>query len=421
MTDTTRNKRWKKSLAIYSTFNEKRQELKGLGANDYSLINSLLKVNDEVRLHTRFIYSMINPKSLHYCGHSFLNHFLDLIKHPKLCGFINLTDAEVLIEKDNIDLLIHDNNHFMIIENKLNAGDGKHQISRYITAVKEKFNIPDSEMSTRISVIYLSKKNTVPQPQSYKGFKLEKDILVWQKTNVDLHKCNLSLSGKVEIPFYHYPYFSTISPAKEGIDAWVGNCSASCNKTNVKNAFIEYQLIISKINKNKSWKKIMTLSDYSLNLPLDEEKEMYDFMVEAKTNLVDFISRKINKSITESLEKYEYEIDSCITTLKDGDITDIALNEFTSTHISNWINKIGQKSEWKNVGFVAKSKYSDNRVYFLLADWHIYLAKLDGRPYKWDETNRISIGQYREKIMSEPKGLYDRLDQVDSELRALCK
>ena len=35
---------------------------KSRGLNDYNIFTSLLKANDEVRLHSRFIYSLLNPE-----------------------------------------------------------------------------------------------------------------------------------------------------------------------------------------------------------------------------------------------------------------------------------------------------------------------------------------------------------------------
>ncbi len=46
--------------------NDKLEIKKLRGNNDYNLFLALLDINDEVRLHSRFIYSLLDPNSSHY-------------------------------------------------------------------------------------------------------------------------------------------------------------------------------------------------------------------------------------------------------------------------------------------------------------------------------------------------------------------
>ena len=100
-------------LDIFNKLQENNIEKKKQGIHDYCLINALLKKNDEVNLHSNFIYSMINPKGSHYCENIFLKLFLESINED---GFINLNNAKVYKEKGKVDLLIEDGEKVIIIE-----------------------------------------------------------------------------------------------------------------------------------------------------------------------------------------------------------------------------------------------------------------------------------------------------------------
>jgi hypothetical protein len=72
---------------------DKKQKIDD-GVNDYSLLSSLLSINDEVRLHSRFIYSLINPNGSHYCDSLFLKEFLTLIPQAEHLISLNLFDLK---------------------------------------------------------------------------------------------------------------------------------------------------------------------------------------------------------------------------------------------------------------------------------------------------------------------------------------
>lgn len=85
---------------------------------------------------------------------SFLKRFLEL----------DLSTCEIDREKDNIDLALHDNEHFVIIENKVNdAVEQEHQVYRYVqTALVDYHYKPE-----QVYVIYLnSRTHEVPSVQS---------------------------------------------------------------------------------------------------------------------------------------------------------------------------------------------------------------------------------------------------------------
>lgn len=128
-------------LDKYRSLKADNKRRKQEGMHDYSLIASMLKPSNEVTLHSRFLCSMLDPKGVHYQGGTFLELFLNELPE-RIWGQngvrIDPERARVLREKNSIDILIHDGERALIIENKINAPDQSHQISRYIGCVQKK-------------------------------------------------------------------------------------------------------------------------------------------------------------------------------------------------------------------------------------------------------------------------------------------
>jgi len=116
----------------------------------FNLFSTLLKVHDEVRLHSRFLEFLLNPDSNHDCGTLFLHLFIDVIK--KDVSIILQNDNESSLEqilsdfkKDkffwggteykNIDIYLEFKNSKLAIENKIYAVEQRDQIKRYATEV----------------------------------------------------------------------------------------------------------------------------------------------------------------------------------------------------------------------------------------------------------------------------------------------
>jgi hypothetical protein len=152
---------------------EKQNKQKSRGLNDYNIFTSLLKASDEVRLHSRFIFSLLNPEGEHYQGTLFLEKFIEVIG---LADFgIDVHQASVYVEYENIDLYITDGEKHIIIENKIWAEDQKCQIIRYINRVVDDHNDGVTETDTGLShidqdyirVVYLTARNDKFEPKGH--------------------------------------------------------------------------------------------------------------------------------------------------------------------------------------------------------------------------------------------------------------
>ena len=388
--------------AIYQDLKAENKKLIEQGVHDYSLMNALLKANDEVRLHSRFIFSMINPDGLHYCGNKFLKVFLGLLPDG-LKSFINPESAKVFKERGNIDLLIHDDHNFLIVENKLSAVDQKYQITRYIQYIQKKFFENRTNISNNIAVIYLSKSKKAPsqESESFIGFRLESETLHWERfpdrsANDFRQLSTFDLPLGAKIPFVHFSYFPMLQN-------WVSLCAELSPAGERKNAFEEYQKILDRLDTSKPWRKILNLATYARNLPEDKQKIIYELMVESRKKLIGFVSYKLFSELSKMFGE---------ETIKEHG----EYKPLTELSIEKWLQKKGTNDNWKDVGF-NKSGQDDQGFGFVLAVDFAYLGTYDNAnsisSAENKTRNQVLGGKVRNLLLDDPEGIYKFLNAIE--------
>jgi len=162
------------------------------GLNNYNLLTAVLQSSDEVRLHSRMLYSLLNPNGKHFQGSLFLILLLDTLALNEFG--VNANDCVVRKEYENIDLYITDGSKHIIIENKIHPGDQKLQIKRYIDVIKQENSDVEPE---DIAVVYLSLDRKVPSQYSLGALKIKGKHIVDASGNEVSHF--LSIHYKTEI------------------------------------------------------------------------------------------------------------------------------------------------------------------------------------------------------------------------------
>lgn len=104
--------------------------------NDFNVFALLRGSHDEVNLHSRFIYELLNPQGNHREESEFLKSFLETIEEIK---DFYLQGVEVRKERHDIDILItnQQRRQAIILENKIRAADQDRQLERYYNKIKE--------------------------------------------------------------------------------------------------------------------------------------------------------------------------------------------------------------------------------------------------------------------------------------------
>jgi hypothetical protein len=140
-------------------------------AKRFNIFEALGVVRAE-RNHSKFLGFLLNPRESHGLGDRFLKRFLQtaLEYPPKVdpltpieIDLLDLSEAEILFEHDNIDVLIRDaqNNINVIVENKVDSTQHSDQLAKYYE--RESARIP----RRRVFGIYLTIDGDEPGNDNY--------------------------------------------------------------------------------------------------------------------------------------------------------------------------------------------------------------------------------------------------------------
>lgn len=116
----------------------------------FNVFTTLLGAHDEVRLHTRFLHTLLNPHGTHDCGQLFLELFFEtLAEHPPLdhdgtpatwkpvgADAAWCVSKECSMRAGQIDLLLESTFCGIAIENKIWAAEQANQLERYARSLR---------------------------------------------------------------------------------------------------------------------------------------------------------------------------------------------------------------------------------------------------------------------------------------------
>ena len=157
--------------------NMKYAKLNENDSDKFNIFSILLKSSDEVNLHSKFIYELINPNGSHQQNETFLNLFIQEI-NSETSEKITLEPLTAYREKNNIDILLKSKNQAIIIENKIYTEDHSNQLSKYLTLIEK-----EGYSKEKISLIYLTLFNEEPNEKKVKDIVInityETNIVNW--------------------------------------------------------------------------------------------------------------------------------------------------------------------------------------------------------------------------------------------------
>ena len=138
------------------------------------MFSALNMCSDEVRLHSRLLATLLNPKANHGLESEFLKSFLIALGLPEdyitYCKeqIVERTIGEVTeATGGRIDIILEDRGHAVIIENKIYAGDQPNQLLRYYNYGVKTFG------ENNFKLVYLTLYGNEPSPDSLGGENFE--------------------------------------------------------------------------------------------------------------------------------------------------------------------------------------------------------------------------------------------------------
>jgi hypothetical protein len=145
--------------------NKEEAELQKNKGGDFNIFTILRKENDEVNLHSKFIYELIRHDATHGQKKLFLKlfllHVLDIdIEDEK----IHVRREDYTEEKKRIDFVIETSKYLIGIEMKIDAKDQKDQLFDYYKELK----LRQKQNKKNIKLFYLTKFGHAPSKDSIK-------------------------------------------------------------------------------------------------------------------------------------------------------------------------------------------------------------------------------------------------------------
>ena len=156
-------------LPLYHAEQERLKKEKEEGKR-FNVFSALNMCSDEMRLHSRLLATLLNPKASHGLGNEFLKLFLIALGLPEdyitYCKeqIVERTIGEVTeTTGGRIDIILEDRGHAVIIENKIYASDQPNQLLRYYNYGVKTFG------ENNFKLVYLTLYGNEPSPDSLGG------------------------------------------------------------------------------------------------------------------------------------------------------------------------------------------------------------------------------------------------------------
>lgn len=170
MVERTQVQRVESVLKQIKELKEEDEEIAKATGKNFNVFSVLGVERKEVR-HSAFLKDLLDPKGTHSQGAVFLEHFLKLpLLLEKLPDSFRENFEEFQVESEAlrgdgfIDILLEKDDACIIIENKIDAGDGEEQLNKYCKGAKEK-GFEDEQ----IKLIYLTPNGKKPREESLAG------------------------------------------------------------------------------------------------------------------------------------------------------------------------------------------------------------------------------------------------------------
>ena len=212
---------------------QRKEEARRRGEK-YNIFSVLGLETNEVRTHSAFLASLLDPDGNHGVGSAFLDAFVREMNLGDLQ--LDTTNSQVNVEHDTtdgrIDILISDHNKkAIIIENKIYAGDQPEQLKRYDDYAKQQF-------TNGYRLLYLTLDGHKPSKQSTNDLNDNQYFRLSYNNNLKFGDEEDSSDNVINQDVLH----------------WLEECvKIAYNKPPIRETIIQYQSLIKSIKNEKNY------------------------------------------------------------------------------------------------------------------------------------------------------------------------
>lgn len=283
MSETVSKQDFDKFVREFSAYLDAANESKKRGNNDYNPLKAVQNVDNEEKMHSGFLYSLLDTRGEHYQDDLFLKLFLETLGLDKWFG--STKSARVEKEYQNIDIYITNGENHIIIENKIWADDQERQIARYIETIHNSSDDENNESVNyeNIAVVYLSPFGREPSANS---------LDEWQI------KGNLLECGNDKIKYKQISYQTDIL-------AWIKKCQKEVGNITSLNSALEFYKDIVEIITNQKESRMNVAEFFKEQKDFEIAFEIYKNEVEIMNAYLGNIKDDIQKGIGDGW-KIEY-------------------------------------------------------------------------------------------------------------------
>jgi hypothetical protein len=301
--------------------------------NAFNIFEILRNRNDEVHLHSQFIYELLNPNGNHQYGKKITEALIDIIGVPKF----NTKRYKVYKEYKNIDILLKNDRQAVIIENKIWAKDQDKQLERY-------HDIITQENITEIFIYYLSPYGKEPDKESLGSLSLQSEIN----------------SHEIKPDIVHLISYSN------HILNWLDRClDITTDKPRLKEVIIQYKDTVNNLTGKAS--------------NMEQRLELYKLLGESN-NMESALS--IARNWVHMRWHTEWDFWKCFETkLKSENITILEEQKYSPENLNCVIHQVRNKNYWYGLKFEL-SLYKNEKVYLMIQRGHgqvVFGVKTSGK------------------------------------------
>lgn len=376
---------------------QRKEEARRRGEK-YNIFSVLGLETNEVRTHSAFLASLLDPDGNHGVGSAFLDAFVREMNLGDLQ--LDTTNSQVNVEHDTtdgrIDILISDHNKkAIIIENKIYAGDQPEQLKRYDDYAKQQF-------TNGYRLLYLTLDGHKPSKQSTDDLNDNQYFRLSYNNNLKFGDDEDSSDNVINQDVLH----------------WLEECvKIAYNKPPIRETIIQYQSLIKSItdmnSENETNQEIINLfatkENYETaalianNFQKIRKQIVYQYLKPQLEGKIALLNKELNNGQILKIKTFEYGEKSysaiiiSVSSWKNGEIY-YEFGKYNGTEALEYgVNDISKNKVLSNVSL---SGFNHN------AGWVAY----KNFPYYWwgvDTINAIFNGKVADTFINSIKELLD--------------